>query len=234
MKTFVKGFAAAVLGIIIFLALLIGWLELTSPTRASSEDDTAATADGSGTGDTASGTGSGTGATSGSASNAGGAESIDPAVDPIGAYNAATAQQNADFDTFLSLIEPELAERFGENLLIDHEDKRIIITYWVDDLITDLSAGQADSSTMDLWISQMEEANEVCTTYYNQIVGYGIKNAHITVNMLNERNHDQIILAFEDGRMRHDGLPAEHLAEQILRNVPQTAATDSADSSSTQ
>ena len=38
MKTFVKGFLAAVLGIAFFIAVLVAWIELTNPNRGADAD----------------------------------------------------------------------------------------------------------------------------------------------------------------------------------------------------
>lgn len=225
MKTFVKGFVAAVLGIAFFIAVLVAWIELTDPNRgleaetsATSGAAAAGTAVATGTG---TGTGSGTanaggGAAGGAAGNAGTSSAAATVTD---AYANAAASRDAVMQDFLAIIEPELQAEFGDNVKVTRNDMRIVVDFWVDDLITNLSSAQVDDSTMNLWISTKEKADELCTTYYNQLHGFGVSNAHINVNLLNERDKDKIILSYEDGRLVHDGLPDSHLRSQMEKYI---------------
>ncbi|MBR5970331.1 MAG: hypothetical protein IK016_08315 [Lachnospiraceae bacterium] len=224
MKTFVKGFLASVLGIVFFLAVLVAWIELTDPNRGLETEDSAisGTAGASGSGGviaTQTGTGTGTGAapSTGTGNATGGAAVSSVAESVTDAYAGASASREAVMRDFLAIIEPEVRETFGNNVTVERSDMRIVISFWVDNLITDLSQAQVDDSTMNLWISTKEKADALCTTYYNQLAGFNISNAHITVNLLNERDRDKIILSYEDGRLVHDGLPDSHLRSQMER-----------------
>ena len=235
MKTFVKGFLAAVLGIAFFIAVLVAWIELTNPNRGL-EAETSATSGAAAAG-TAVATGTGTGTGSGTANAGGGAAggaagnagTSDAAETNTNAYANAAASRDAVMQDFLAIIEPELQAEFGDNVKVTRNDMRIVVDFWVDDLITNLSSAQVDDSTMDLWISTKERADELCTTYFNQLHGFGVSNAHINVNLLNERDRDKIILSYEDGRLVHDGLPDSHLRSQMEKYIltDTSAATDS-------
>ena len=235
MKTFVKGFLAAVLGIAFFIAVLVAWIELTNPNRGL-EAETSATSGAAAAG-TAVATGTGTGTGSGTANAGGGAAggaagnagTSDATETHTNAYANAAASRDAVMQDFLAIIEPELQAEFGDNVKVTRNDMRIVVDFWVDDLITNLSSAQVDDSTMDLWISTKERADELCTTYFSQLHGFGVSNAHINVNLLNERDRDKIILSYEDGRLVHDGLPDSHLRSQMEKYIltDTSAATDS-------
>ncbi|MBR0091193.1 MAG: hypothetical protein IJP92_05810 [Lachnospiraceae bacterium] len=246
MKTFVKGFCAAVLGIAFFIAVLVAWIELTNPDRGSAADASATTGNaataaqgaggaqtGTGTGG-GSGTGTGTGTPQGNAGGAQGAGGASAATsEPVSYANAAASREQAMLD-FLAIIEPELKEEFGDNVTIERNGMNIRISFWVDDLIKNLSDAQIDDTTMDLWVSTQEKADALCTTYYNQLSGFGVSDAHIAVNLLNDRDRDKIILSYEDGRLVHDGLPQTHFQTQMDRyEDTSTSGTTAATTSGT-
>ena len=133
MKTFVKGFCAAVVGIAFFIAVLVAWIELTNPDRGL-EADTSATAGGAATAAQGAGgaqTGTGTGTGTGTATpqgNAGGAQGAGGASaatsEPVSYANAAASREQVMQD-FLALIEPELREEFGDNVTLERNGMRV-------------------------------------------------------------------------------------------------------------
>ena len=217
MKSFILGFIAAILGCFIFLAGLILWVRLTAPSGVSSTSvavSTTEAADSQATdtaesSDTAS---DNTASIKASSSGEASSETNEPKETPA-AYDldkAVTAEEAPKkYSEYMKVIEAELKPEYGYNLKIAYMDDRIIIAVWESNLVQRLNEGLENGTKDTIWDSQKTSLRALCQKYYDSLKDHSIDNGHISLYLLDERNLDNIILGFDDGKLVHDGLDHE-------------------------
>lgn len=217
MKSFILGFIAAILGCFIFLAGLILWVRLTAPSGVSSTSvavSTTEAADSQATdtaesSDTAS---DNTASIKASSSGEASSETNEPKKTPA-AYDldkAVTAEEAPKkYSEYMKVIEAELKPEYGYNLKIAYMDDRIIIAVWESNLVQRLNEGLENGTKDTIWDSQKTSLRALCQKYYDSLKDHSIDNGHISLYLLDERNLDNIILGFDDGKLVHDGLDHE-------------------------
>ena len=217
MKSFILGFIAAILGCFIFLAGLILWVRLTAPSGVSSTSVAVSTTeaadsqvtDSAESSDTAS---DNTASIKASSSEEASSKTNEPKETPA-AYDldkAVTAEEAPKkYSEYMKVIEAELKPEYGYNLKIAYTDDRIIIAVWESNLVQRLNEGLENGTKDTIWDSQKTSLRALCQKYYDSLKDHSIDNGHISLYLLDERNLDNIILAFDDGKLVHDGLDHE-------------------------
>ncbi len=218
MKSFILGFIAAILGCFIFLAGLILWVRLTAPSGVSSTSVAVSTTEAtdSQATDTASDEAASNGNTSSSDTASSSDETsskTDETKETPAAYDldkAVTAEEAPKkYSEYMKVIEAELKPEYGYNLKIAYMDDRIIIAVWESNLVQRLNEGLENGTKDTIWDSQKTSLRALCQKYYDSLKDHSIDNGHISLYLLDERNLDNIILGFDDGKLVHDGLDHE-------------------------
>lgn len=243
MKTFVKGFIAAVCGIALFIALLIVWLEMTGMgygifARASEEEETATEITTDAGTDGASDTGTGATAgydrtvtrdtpyallsllpyprNAGEGTGAGSSGNAGGSASSAGDTSGETDEYTQRAEGLRDQIERELRAINSEKVTVDYDrnTKTFTISYPEEGLIASLSRGATNDAIMRMWEERKEKAEGISKSYHDRLAAYDLDDAHVIVNLLNDENSEQIFLSYSDGTLRHDGLPLTHLQNQ--------------------
>ena len=92
---------------------------------------------------------------------------------------------------------------FGDNYNLDIQDDAYIINVWFDGVSTDAVKKDND---VDSWNEVRDNVNTACKKVLNDVTGAGITGAHMYVNILDDTNHDKVLLSSHDGETFFDVL----------------------------
>lgn len=107
------------------------------------------------------------------------------------------------------IIESTIAQGF-ENYDVVYDDTGIIISVWQDNIAAGATLAKAGQSDMlEAWGSLKANTTDLCASVCELVDNFGIDDASVMVNVLNDTNKENILLSIIDGVVVYDSVTAE-------------------------
>lgn len=103
----------------------------------------------------------------------------------------------------IGIMHKSCKKTFGDNYNLDIQDDAYIINVWFDGVSTDAVKKDND---VDSWNEVRDNVNTACKSILDGVTGAGITDAHVYVNILDDTNHDKVLLSSHDGETFFDVL----------------------------
>ena len=137
-------------------------------------------------------------------------EEEEPSETPVPEEAPASSESEALTMTDIGpIIESTIAQGF-ENYDVVYDDTGIIISVWQENIAagaTLAKAGQADM--LDAWESLKANTTDLCASICELVDTFGIDDASVMVNVLNDTNRENVLLSIIDGVVVYDSVAAE-------------------------
>ena len=106
----------------------------------------------------------------------------------------------------VSLIETVLEQGFGNNYKVEIQDNMIIASAWTDGVAADATAIQqaGGGSDHESWFQMKEGMKTLYNSLDNLLDSEGYKDTTLVLNVLNDLNHDNVLLTMADGVFVYD------------------------------
>ncbi len=115
----------------------------------------------------------------------------------------AKAQENAA--TYVDAMETILKQQYGDQYTIVGDETGCLISFWKDGLGDAADQARAgDAATEQTWKELKSSIQGLSQTAYDQYCSSVSEDGHVMLNLVDDRNHDKILLMFEDGKCHMD------------------------------
>lgn len=137
----------------------------------------------------------------GTAGTQGGADSGD-----VPAADAANQQEREEaLNGVLAVIEETLKNGYDTNYTLNHDDTSITVGVWRAGVADGaVYAQQGDQSCLSAWRTMVTAIQNMSSTMTGSLRAAGFEDMKVTVNVVNDQNHDNVLLTVTDGTVTYN------------------------------
>lgn len=122
-------------------------------------------------------------------------------------YNtsASTSENEIDIDLVVSVINLSLSGSYGDNYSVEGDETGISISIWQDGLAVGAAMAKNGNKEMEEdWNYMVESLQKMSESTKDSVTELGFPDTHIMIYLLNDGNHDNILLMIQDGDVLYD------------------------------
>ena len=113
--------------------------------------------------------------------------------------------QDSAYESYMALVKTTLDTSFPDCNEISRDGNNVIIKAWQDGVTIEAMAAKTNGGAMlDQWNSMKDNVEYMAQSAYDLLGTSGIKDGHVTVNLLNDQNKENVLLTFLDGVCIYD------------------------------
>lgn len=110
-----------------------------------------------------------------------------------------------DLDSAIAIFEEQTKNIFGENYSLSYDETGVTLNLWQDGLAAGATlAAAGDSDYIKLWQAMTDSLVSMNTSMVDCLAAIGYDNMIISLNLLNDSNHDNVLLMIINGAILYD------------------------------
>ena len=122
------------------------------------------------------------------------------------AYEADSKPDDISLDVVVSLLEEQLSDSF-ENVAVSVDDSIITVNIWQTGIAEGVvMASAGDAACLEAWNEVVANQKTLCVTIIEFVETLGLTDFSVLLNVLNERNTDNVLLAIYDGSIIYNAV----------------------------
>ena len=127
-----------------------------------------------------------------------------------GSAEQTTADQSGQpdaisLDDAVTVVEAAVKSSYGSDFTLTHDDHSITFGVWRDGVAENaLRAQSGDADSMTAWRNLVSSNQSLSSTMSNLLKSAGFQDVSVTVNILNDLNHDNTLLTVTDGAITYN------------------------------
>lgn len=105
----------------------------------------------------------------------------------------------------VSMIELSISDKF-DYYDVEGDATGIILSVSTNGIVQELTTAMysGEGENYEPWVEAKESLTALCSSIYDSAVEFGMKDPAIMINVLNDQNHDNIILVIQNGVVVYD------------------------------
>ena len=133
-------------------------------------------------------------------------ESSEPENSEANEGSSESSNLNLSMDEVGPLVEAVVSQNF-DNYDVDYDDSGITINIWEDGIAAGATmAAYGDETMQESWNELSDNMEGLCSSVSDSIEAFGIEGIPVMINVVNDANHDNVLLSVLNGVVIYDAV----------------------------